>query len=151
MAPEQWREAPQDTRTDVFGAAAVLAEMVTGQLPYRATEDWSAVLERGARPRVDAPGAPPGLVRLLRRGLSASPEGRPRDGNAWLAALLEVHERLDSAQLVAASRVGPRPAARPGAGSRPRAPGRRRPGALVASLAVAAAIAIGAAAYVLLS
>ncbi len=151
MAPEQWRQGPQDARTDVFGAAAMLAKMVTGRRPYRVTEDWSAVLEPGARPRLDAPGAPPQLTALLRRGLSPSPEGRPRDGHAWLAALLEVHELLDKAQpvgAVAESRSAPRAPAAPSPRERE---GRQawRPGTVVFA-AMAAFSAVAALAYLLL-
>ena len=115
MAPEQWREGAQDARTDVFGAAATLAELVTGRPPYRVTEDWSAVLEPGARPSVEAPGAPPQLVALLRRGLAPNPGERPRDGHEWLTALLELHELLERTQpLGALQRTG---RAGPGSGS----------------------------------
>jgi hypothetical protein len=167
MAPEQWRDAPQDARTDVFGAAATLAEMVTGRLPYRVTKDSSEVLERDARPHVSVPGAPPQLAALLRRGLAAEPAGRPKDGHAWLAGLLEVHELLDATPSMGVerqdhaprraagaepSRTPPPPArapakrAQPGRAERPA----RRTGALVLA-AVAAATGLGALAYLLLS
>ena len=94
MAPEQWRQGPQDARTDVFGAAAILCEMLTGRLPYRVTPDRSAVLDPGARAEVEAPGAPPELIDLLRRALSPAPEERPRDGQAWLDALLAIRRRI---------------------------------------------------------
>ena len=151
MAPEQWREARQDARTDVFGAAATLAEMVTGKLPYRVTEDWSAVLEQGARPHVDAPGIPPQLAALLRRGLSPSAEGRPGDGHAWLAALLEIHELLDRAQPVDGAH---RASTRPGARARlekeelKQPPPLRSP--LFVYLTVALTVAVGVLAYLLL-
>ena len=95
MAPEQWRMGVQDARTDVFGAAAILCELVTGRLPYRVTKDSSAVLEPGARPMVDAPGVPEVLRGLLRRALSPDPEDRPKNGGAWLAELLAIQEELD--------------------------------------------------------
>jgi eukaryotic-like serine/threonine-protein kinase len=93
MAPEQWRRAPQDPRADVFAAAAMLCESVTGRLPYRVTPEWSSVLE-GAVPDVDPTLATPDLQALLVRALAPDPEARPRDGKAWLAELLTVHERL---------------------------------------------------------
>ena len=103
MAPEQWRLGEQDPRTDVYGAAAILCELVTGRLPYRVTRDWSAVLEPGARPMVEAPGVPEDLTALLRRALSPVAAARPRGGAEWLAALLEIQERLDRPKRVETS------------------------------------------------
>jgi hypothetical protein len=150
MAPEQWRQGPQDARTDVFGAAATLAKMVTGRLPYRVTEDRSAVLEPGARPRLDAPGTPPQLTALLQRALSPNPADRPGDGRAWLDALLEIHEALDKTQaMTAEQRAGARSGARAKTG---KGDDRQvwRSGAVVVA-AVAAVSAVAALAYLLLS
>ncbi len=123
MAPEQWREGPQDTRTDVFGAAATFAETLTGKLPYRISEDWSAVLEPGARPDLSGVELPPLLGAMLRRALAPDPAVRPRDGHAWLAALLEIHRLIDRTQPVAAGPGrSPRPPPQPGP---PRDGGRR--------------------------
>ncbi len=116
MAPEQWLKGPQDTRTDVFGAAATFAETLTGKLPYRVTEDTSTVLEPGARPDLSGVELPPPLTALLRRALSPEPAVRPRDGHAWLAALLDIHELIDRAPPVGAPpRRTRRPTAQPGA------------------------------------
>ena len=94
MAPEQWRRAPQDARVDVFAAAAILSESVTGRLPYRARAEWSSVLDAGAVPDVDEALATPPLRALLVTALSPDPAQRPRDGGAWLAELLALQERL---------------------------------------------------------
>ncbi len=106
MAPEQWRMGEQDPRTDVYAAAAILCELVTGRLPYRVTRDWSAALEPGARPSVEAPGVPEELQVLLRRALSPDAAERPRGGAEWLAALLAIQEKLDRPRPVARSPFG---------------------------------------------
>jgi len=106
MAPEQWRQGPQDARTDVFGAAATLATVMTGRTPYRVTDDWSAVLEPGARPRVDASGLPSQLTTLLQRALSPDPDERPQDGHAWLTDLLRIHEALTKPEMSIEQRTG---------------------------------------------
>lgn len=138
MAPEQWRHGRQDPRTDVYAAAVMLCELVTGRLPYRVTRDRSAVLDPGARPAVEAPGVPEALKALLRRALAPDPAERPADGHAWLDALLAIQERLDRPNVVDAWRAR---LERPWGGAR----GRRV--ALVAAGLLAAA---GALAYELL-
>lgn len=75
-APEQARGAPPDARADVYGAAVVLHETLTGTVPEEAS---------GPRP---IPGAPPSLAALLAAALSPDPAARPADGAAWLEALL---------------------------------------------------------------
>src|SRR5512133_1239736 len=35
MAPEQWRDAPEDERTDVFALGVMLHRMLSGDLPFR--------------------------------------------------------------------------------------------------------------------
>jgi serine/threonine protein kinase len=100
MAPEQWRGQVQDTRTDVFGAAAMLFESLSGRLPYRTNRGWSSALEPGARPDVDGAGLDRDVGQLLLRALSPDPEARPRDGHDWLVALLQVRERRDARGLL---------------------------------------------------
>jgi len=100
MAPEQWRDGPQDSRTDIYGAAAMLYETVSGRLPYRVTGDWSGVLEPGAKPPVDALPVPAALKALLRAALTADARERPADGHAWLTSLLAIQREIDNTQLV---------------------------------------------------
>ncbi len=111
MAPEQWREGSQDTRTDVFGAAAMLFESVTGKLPYVVTPEWSSVLDEGACPAVEGAGLPPRLEALLAAALDPRPDARPRDGAAWLEGLIAVQAAMDPAE-TGAGRPGPVPARR---------------------------------------
>jgi serine/threonine protein kinase len=50
MAPEQLRGEAEDARTDVYGAAAVLHESLSGDLPYPVAGGRSAVLGPGPTP-----------------------------------------------------------------------------------------------------
>ena len=92
MAPEQWADAPEDERTDVFALGVILHRMLSAEYPF--PDDggrWSS--GPAEAPRLDVPGAP-GLEELVRRMLEKAPTSRPRDGAAVLAALLPIEEAL---------------------------------------------------------
>jgi WD40 repeat protein len=92
MAPEQLRAEPEDARTDVYGAAAVLYESLAGTLPYAVHAGRSAVLDPGQPPPPPLPDAPPELVALLASGLARDQASRPQDAGAWLDGLLRVEQ-----------------------------------------------------------
>ncbi len=85
VAPEQWRGAPEDERTDVFALGVLLYRLLSGQLPF--PDD----VGRSTTGPVPAPalGVPewPGLGELVGRMLAKDPVERPRDGAAVVAAL----------------------------------------------------------------
>jgi serine/threonine protein kinase/TolB-like protein/Tfp pilus assembly protein PilF len=92
MAPEQWADAPEDERTDVFALGVILYRMLSAEYPY--PDDggrWSS--GPAEAPRLDVPGAP-GLEALVGRMMEKAPTRRPRDGAAVLAALLPIEEAL---------------------------------------------------------
>ena len=75
MAPEQWEDAPEDERTDVFALGVMLYRMLTGDYPYPAGKGkWAA--ERGTVRRIDVPGAPD-LGELVVKMLAQNPTARP--------------------------------------------------------------------------
>jgi TolB-like protein/tetratricopeptide (TPR) repeat protein len=86
MAPEQWREAPEDERTDVFALGVVLFRMLTARLPFPDDEGRS-VLGPEPAPRLAVPGHPE-LAGLVATMLEKDPVRRPRDGAAALSGLL---------------------------------------------------------------
>ncbi len=101
MAPEQWRGEPEDARTDVFGAGAVLFQMLTGELPYAVSSGRSAALDPGPAPALRRPGIPRQLGGLVSSALAKEPGARPRSAQAWLEGLL-------AADRVLVRRQGPR-------------------------------------------
>jgi len=85
MAPEQWRGAPEDERTDVFALGVLLYRMRTGERPFP-DDSGRTVLSAIPAPRLDVPDAP-GLGEVIARCLAKDPVERPRDGAEALALL----------------------------------------------------------------
>ncbi len=128
MAPEQWRGAPEDERTDVFALGVLLFRMLSGELPFPDDADGKAAQASRPAPALDVPEVP-AVGALVARMLKKDPVERPRDGAAVLAALSAFQRELDRTP------------------SSPSAPVRARrgaPGRTVALGVAAAALAIAA-------
>ena len=94
MAPEQWRGEEEDERTDLFAAAVLLHEMLSGELPYPVAAGRSAALDPGPSPVLRRPGVPRALSSLVASGLSKDPAGRPRNAQVWLDGLFTAERAL---------------------------------------------------------
>jgi tRNA A-37 threonylcarbamoyl transferase component Bud32 len=93
MAPEQVIGGQIDGRADLYAAAVVVFEMLTGAIPYTATTTFTLMREvsdgvpRAALEALPAAAAP--LRPVLARALSPSPADRYPDGHALRDALRE--------------------------------------------------------------
>ena len=97
MAPEQWRAAKLDARTDIYAAGCMLYEMLTGHPPYSVVHadsadalqeygKWKDLHENAPRPHLP-PEMPAGLDEVIRTCLSKSPSQRYESANSLLEAL----------------------------------------------------------------
>ncbi len=128
MAPEQWRGAPEDERTDVFALGVMLYRMLAGENPFPDDAGRSATGGRPAR-RLDVPEAP-ALAPVVARMLAKDPVERWRDAGEVVAALTPILRMAEGS-----TALPPAPAA----------PGRRRrSGVVAAALTVAALGGAGA-------
>jgi len=92
MAPEQWEDAPEDERTDVFALGVMFYRMLSGEYPFPEGQGkWAA--EPATVRKLDVPGALE-LAELVEKMLAPIPTRRPRDGAAVLAALAPIEEKL---------------------------------------------------------
>ncbi len=132
MAPEQWRGAPEDERTDVFALGVILYRMLTGELPFPDDGGRSASGSRPARP-LDIPEVPQ-LSGVVARMLAKDPVDRFRDAGEVVGALTPSLRAVESTE-----------GATTGAG--PPTPGRRR--TWIAAAVAVAVVALAATAWLL--
>ena len=87
MAPEQARGENVDGRTDLYAAAIILYQLVTGQVPFTASSPvgiLSQHLDRPApAPRSKRPDIPRALDLLILRGLEKEPAHRPQTATSF--------------------------------------------------------------------
>ena len=101
MAPEQWEDAPEDERTDIFALGVLLYRALSGELPFagKSSEDRA--------PRLDVPDLPQ-LGTLVGQMMARDPRARPRNGAALLSELQRIAALLppDSDTTVESERTG---------------------------------------------
>jgi serine/threonine-protein kinase len=90
LSPEQITGAPVDTRTDVYGLGVLAYFALSGSYPF--SHDDLVVLEqlhleREPRRLTERVRVPAAAAAVIHRALAKAPERRPRDANAFWAAL----------------------------------------------------------------
>ncbi|MEX3841905.1 serine/threonine-protein kinase [Paraburkholderia sp. BR10882] len=117
MSPEQFTGDAVDARSDLFSAAVVLYEMLTGICPFTGTA--GAVMhkildEMPPPPSALVPGLPAYVDELVMKGMEKRPQGRYAGAREWRDALLaalaaDVHEDAERTVLVQAALEAPLP------------------------------------------
>jgi serine/threonine protein kinase len=82
MSPEQVRELPVDFRTDMYSIGVVMYHLLTGRLPFQASNNFSLLYQianADAQPPSDLrPEVPPGLDAIVMRSMAKDREHRFR-------------------------------------------------------------------------
>ncbi|MBI4871534.1 MAG: SUMF1/EgtB/PvdO family nonheme iron enzyme [Candidatus Riflebacteria bacterium] len=128
MAPELVRAEPCTASSDLYGLGAILYELLSGSLPFDASDFGSFVRAQQAGPPAPPswlrPGLSPAVDRLVLQCLEAEPSARPSSALLVEAALRELEEgRVESRPAPIATRALDRDSSR-----RPAATGATRTG-----------------------
>jgi len=99
LSPEQVQRGVADSRSDVYAAAIVLFEMITGEKPFAADTPiqiaYMHVNEKIPLLSSKIKGVPAALENLVARASSTNPDDRPRDASEFLAELNRVRGEID--------------------------------------------------------
>ena len=80
MSPQQVQEQHLDHRTDIYSLGVVLHQLLTGELPYTAANNFSMVYQivhgEPARPSTQRPGLPPVLDEIVGRAMAKDLDAR---------------------------------------------------------------------------
>jgi eukaryotic-like serine/threonine-protein kinase len=103
MAPEQYRGDEIDQRCDVYSAAVVFYELLTGQRPFSGelAEMLYQICHRTPRPASSVePAVPPQFDSVLAKGLDKDPQARYQTAGEFAAAITAVSEALAGTPLL---------------------------------------------------
>ena len=80
MSPQQVQEQPLDHRTDIYSLGVVMQQLLTGELPFAADNNYNMVYQivngTPARPSAQRPGLPPVLDEIVGRAMAKNLDER---------------------------------------------------------------------------
>ena len=99
LSPEQVQRGVADSRSDVYAAAIVLFEMITGEKPFAGDTPiqiaYMHVNEKIPLLSSKVKGVPEALESLVAKATSTNPDERPRDAGDFLTELERVRGEID--------------------------------------------------------
>src|ERR671922_1497991 len=92
MSPEQIREELVDHRTDLYSLGVVMYQLLTGVLPFRATNKFSMIYQitqhEAPPPSAERRGVPASLDRIVRRAMQKEVAKRYQSGDEFAEDLI---------------------------------------------------------------
>lgn len=85
LAPEQWHGAPASQVTDIYAAAAVFHECLTGKPPF--SGKLPELREQHVSAAVPVDGIDPLLQGIVARGMAKNPEARPQSAIGFVSEI----------------------------------------------------------------
>ena len=102
MSPQQIQEQFLDHRTDIYSLGVVLHQLLTGELPYAASSNYSMVYQivhgEPAKPSTQRPGLPPALDEIVGRAMAKDLGARYQ---TWQAFAHDLAQAVRNRQLKA--------------------------------------------------
>ncbi|MBI1398110.1 MAG: protein kinase [Betaproteobacteria bacterium] len=101
MSPEQVRDQQLNHQTDIFSLGVVMYQMLTGRLPFKATNNFSMVYQiinvDPAPPSLHRPEIPPAVDMIVKKALQKNLERRYQTWSEFSSALASVFSDIQSA------------------------------------------------------
>jgi eukaryotic-like serine/threonine-protein kinase len=108
MSPEQVRGEEVDGRADLYAVGILLYQLLTGQVPFRATTDYGVMMQHLQAPppsaRLLAPDVPPWFDEILQRALAKAPDDRFASAADFRSAV-EDHVEFERGLLIEPTRL----------------------------------------------
>jgi len=102
MSPQQIKEHPLTLQTDIYSLGVVMYQLLTGQLPFQASNNFSMMYQitnvEPQPPSTLRPEIPPALDRIVRKAMQKELEQRYQDWDAFSYDLAEVYRSEEQQQ-----------------------------------------------------
>jgi hypothetical protein len=143
MSPEQARGESVDGRSDLYSLGVVLFEMLTGKVPYDASDAFAVALMHVSQPVPRLPQRLAWLQPLIDGLMAKEREQRLGSGSEFVSAVESLLESAPEGAAVREAWRGRHTGSRPMVRVSPQPAAGRRWGRLAMALALAAAVAVG--------